>query len=125
MNTTVLLPHGIARNRYVDEIARAWRARGHAVVQGPDALFEPRHRPALVHLQWPEELYRWHGAGAPAARARAFVERLDALKAGGARLAWTVHNLAPRAEFDWSAGRKELDPPPERRTTWAPGAFQK
>jgi glycosyltransferase involved in cell wall biosynthesis len=69
-------------------------------VQGPDALFEPRHRPALVHLQWPEELYRWHGAGAPAARARAFVERLDALKAGGARLAWTVHNLAPHDHAD-------------------------
>ena len=43
---------------------------------------------------------------------------VDPRQAGGA-------NLAPRAEFDWSAGRKELDPPPERRTTWAPGAFQK
>ncbi len=34
-------------------------------------------------------------------------------------------DLAPRAEFDWSAGRKELDPPAERRTRWTPGAFQK
>jgi len=43
---------------------------------------------------------------------------VNPLRAGGA-------DLAPRAEFDWSAGRKDLDPPPERRTTWAPGAFQK
>jgi hypothetical protein len=43
---------------------------------------------------------------------------VDPRQAGGA-------DLAPRAEFDWSAGRKDLDPPPERRTTWAPGAFQK
>lgn len=98
--TTILLPHGIARNRYVDEVARAWRALGHAVVQGPQALFEARPPANLVHLQWPEELYRWHGAGTPAARAQAFVERLDALKAEGARLAWTVHNLAPHDHPD-------------------------
>jgi beta-1,4-mannosyltransferase len=96
----VLLPHGIARNRYVDEVAQAWRGHGYTVAQGPQALFEPRHRPALVHLQWPEELYRWHGAGTPAERAHAFVERLDALKAEGARLAWTVHNLAPHDHPD-------------------------
>ena len=34
-------------------------------------------------------------------------------------------DLAPRAEFEWSLGRKELDPPAERRTSWSPGAFQK
>lgn len=34
-------------------------------------------------------------------------------------------DLSPRAEFDWASGRKALDPPPERRTSWTPGAFQK
>ncbi len=34
-------------------------------------------------------------------------------------------DLAPRAEYDWSAGRKPLDPPADRRTRWSPGAFQK
>jgi hypothetical protein len=33
--------------------------------------------------------------------------------------------LLPAAEFDWTEGRKPLDPPPERRTRWSPGAFQK
>ncbi|MBU6269813.1 MAG: glycosyltransferase [Betaproteobacteria bacterium] len=100
MRPTVLLPHGIARNRYVDELAQAWRGLGFALVQGPQALFEAQHRPALVHLQWPEELYRWHGSGPPQRRARDFIDRLDALKAGGARLAWTVHNLAPHDHPD-------------------------
>jgi glycosyltransferase involved in cell wall biosynthesis len=100
MRPTVLLPHGIARNRYVDEVAQAWRAQGFDLVQGPQTLFDASHRPALVHLQWPEELYRWHGSGPAHVRARAFVERLDALKAAGARLAWTVHNLAPHDHPD-------------------------
>lgn len=99
-DTAVLLPHGIARNRYVDETARAWRSLGFAVMQGPQAFFEPGPTPAIVHLQWPEELYRWHGAGPVAPRARAFLERLDALRAAGARLAWTVHNLAPHDHPD-------------------------
>jgi hypothetical protein len=43
---------------------------------------------------------------------------VDARKIGGV-------DLAPRAEFDWTSGRMPLDPPPERRTSWAPGAFQK
>jgi beta-1,4-mannosyltransferase len=97
---TVLLPHGIARNRYVDETADAWRALGFRVIQGPQAFFEPRPAPVLVHLQWPEELYRWHGAGPVAPRAEAFLARLDALKASGARLAWTIHNLAPHDHPD-------------------------
>ena len=97
---TVLLPHGIARNRYVDETAGAWRALGFRVVQGPQAFFEAGPAPALVHLQWPEELYRWLGTGPGAPRAEAFLARLDALKAGGARLAWTVHNLAPHDHPD-------------------------
>lgn len=33
--------------------------------------------------------------------------------------------LQPVAEFDWTEGRKALDPPPARRTRWSPGAFQK
>ncbi len=33
--------------------------------------------------------------------------------------------LVPTAEFDWANGRVPLDPPPERRSRWAPGAFQK
>jgi hypothetical protein len=33
--------------------------------------------------------------------------------------------LQPTAEFDWAAGTRPLDPAPEQRTRWAPGAFQK
>ena len=33
--------------------------------------------------------------------------------------------LVPDAEFHWADGRRPLDPPPPRRSSWAPGAFQK
>ena len=36
-----------------------------------------------------------------------------------------LQQLLPVAEFDWTEGRKPLDPPAERRTRWSPGAFQK
>ena len=34
-------------------------------------------------------------------------------------------SLQPEAEFHWAEGRRPLDPPPPRRTSWSPGAFQK
>jgi len=50
----------------------------------------------------------------------------SSLRGQGADLrALGLPQLLPVAEFDWSEGRKPLDPPPERRTRWSPGAFQK
>ena len=34
-------------------------------------------------------------------------------------------SLLPESEFHWAEGLRPLDPPPPRRTSWSPGAFQK
>lgn len=50
----------------------------------------------------------------------------SSLRGQGADLrALGLAQLLPMAEFDWAEGRKPLDPPPDRRTRWSPGAFQK
>ncbi len=102
MSLSVLLPHALASNIYVREFARAYQRLGFAVDDRPAALLDAGApaRADLVHLHWPEELYRWSGEGPPAQRAEHLLRQLDALKAAGARLAWTVHNLAPHDHPD-------------------------
>jgi hypothetical protein len=36
-----------------------------------------------------------------------------------------LQQLRPSAEFEWTEGRKPLDPPADQRKSWSPGAFQK
>lgn len=97
----VLLPTAMdSKNLYCQELARAYVALGHTVVFAADNLAEAGMRFDLVHLQWPEEHYRWRGHGALQDRGARFIESLDRVKATGARLIWTVHNLAPHEHFE-------------------------
>jgi hypothetical protein len=50
----------------------------------------------------------------------------SSLRGAGADLrALGLAALQPDTEFDWTAGIRLLDPPPARRSSWTPGAFQK
>jgi len=100
----VLLPHDLGGNIYLDELGQAYRTLGWDVVYANVNFHRMALRPDLLHIHWPEELYRWSGTGSVAERAQRFVETIDRLKASGSRIAWTVHNLAPH-----EAGSDESD----------------
>lgn len=96
----ILLPSAVSANLYCRELGRAYLALGFAVVFGADNLAEPGAEFDLVHLHWPEEHYRWRGQGTIESRGERFITDLDRVKAAGARLIWTVHNIAPHDHFD-------------------------
>lgn len=102
----LLLPHGISSNIYVRELGRAYERQGVDVVYHADNLAEGSVPVDYIHLQWPEEQYRWTGSGTPEARATQFLKRLDHFLHAGARLIWTVHNLAPHEFFDAPLDRR-------------------
>jgi glycosyltransferase involved in cell wall biosynthesis len=101
--TTVLIPHQTGANIYVRELGRGYAASGCNVVYGSENLLEGNLTPDLVHLQWPEEQYRWRGEGTLDSRITRFLGALADLKQRGAKLAWTVHNIAPHDHVEDAA----------------------
>lgn len=95
LSKSVLIPHGLGYNIYVRELGRAYAARGFEVAFGTSSLHSEKLRPALIHLQWPEEHYRWTGGGTPEALSEKFLQALRAWSSRGVKIAWTVHNIAP------------------------------
>lgn len=94
-NRLLLVPHGLSANIYVRELGRAYQKLGIDVSYGADNLTESNLTPDILHLQWPEEHYRWTGMGSPEERAKSFLEKLAFLKSKGTQIVWTVHNIAP------------------------------
>jgi len=91
----VLLPHRLKGNLYVDEIGNAYKQHGLAVVYGPENLLKECIKPDLLHLHWPEELYRWHGEGSREQRGEHAIAILHSVRTLGCRIVWTVHNIGP------------------------------
>lgn len=94
----ILLPHRLLGNIYVRELGRAYQKRGHEAYFGQENFFESAIRPDVIHLHWPETLYRNWGEGKPEDNAETFLVRLRAYREAGIPLVWTVHNLAPHGE---------------------------
>lgn len=87
----VVLPHRLLHNIYVRELGRAYIALGCQVVYGPENFFESNLRLDILHVQWPEDLYRQSQNN----DRRLFLERLAAMRDKGVTIAWTVHNAQP------------------------------
>ena len=89
----VLLPYKLDANIYVRELGRAYHATGADVVFGFENMFEPCVQPTLLHLHWPE-LYRSAPAGSEREKAQRLLSAIDTYRQGGAKVVWSVHNLA-------------------------------
>ncbi len=91
----VLIPHRTDGNPYVRELGKAYHSLGRQVIFGAENLLELTVRPQLIHLHWPEALYRWMNHDTPERQSRQFLDALDEARRRGAKLVWTVHNVAP------------------------------
>jgi len=73
-----------------------------------DALPEQPTQPGVINVHRLKRLYRREGGQRTLPAARALLERLEALRGGGWRIVWTVHNLlpidgGPPRDADWYA----------------------
>ncbi|HNQ04174.1 MAG TPA: glycosyltransferase [Thiobacillaceae bacterium] len=107
------MPHAVDGNLYTRELGRAYRAAGCDLIYGGDNLVENGIDVDVLHLQWPEALYRWMGSGPLEERAERFISGLDRLKERGTRVAWTIHNLIPHdhpdSRFDHEVYQRVLE----------------
>lgn len=92
---TIVIPHRLTENLYVSEFVAAYQQLGWNVLSGPDQFWIDHPDTSVVHVQWPEELYRWTAREPAEKAAEKTIKRLEQLKARGVRIAWTVHNIAP------------------------------
>lgn len=92
---TVLLPHRPHGNIYVRELGRGYASLGVTPLYGSTNVFESDFVPDLLHLHWPEEVYRAPQEGPLSQRIDRFLFRLNWLHDRGTRIVWTVHNLRP------------------------------
>jgi glycosyltransferase involved in cell wall biosynthesis len=91
----ILIPHFVGPNLFLSDLVKAYVQLGYEVVVGRETFDMRSVVPDAVHLQWPEELYRWTGRGSPDERVERFCEVLDDYRKRGVRITWSVHNLHP------------------------------
>lgn len=96
----VLIPHRMFSNIYVRELGRAYKDLGCEVVYGPENLFEANYKPDVIHLNWPEDLYRRSAAGDMGQSVDRLRDRLHQARSRDSTIAWTVHNERPHEQVD-------------------------
>lgn len=96
----VLIPHFLDGSQYIKELGRAYQAHEWQVIYGRDNLLEISAIPDMVHLHWPESIYRWGVAGSAESQAKRLIESIQKMKLEGAKIIWTVQNLKPHDSED-------------------------
>jgi glycosyltransferase involved in cell wall biosynthesis len=94
---SVLLPHQLAANRFLLDLAKAYRTAGLDVIVGREHLRHRLVQPDVLHLHWPEEHYRWaiQPGESREEAADAYIAGIDWCKQHGAVVVWQVHNVYP------------------------------
>jgi beta-1,4-mannosyltransferase len=96
----ILIPHRPTENLYVSEFVAAYERLEWNVRSGPDQFWNDYSDLSIVHVHWPEDLYRWTSRKGADQAARETVERFGTLRALGVKIVWTVHNIAPHEHLD-------------------------
>ncbi|MEX2574481.1 MAG: hypothetical protein WD317_09300 [Balneolaceae bacterium] len=96
-------------NQYIELLADAYRKRGHTVTFDVQNVLYSNALPEVLHLQWPEAMYKWRH---PLEKNRETLEliesRLNWYGRNGVPIVYTVHNLLPHShvtDFDRAAYR--------------------
>jgi len=102
----ILIPHESGGNLYIRELARAYVRSGHRVILGRENFLYLDGSYDVVHIHWPEQLYRLpYECGDDVERARFALDRLRIFKEQGAKCVLTMHNLMPHEDGTSKASR--------------------
>lgn len=97
----LITEHDIA-NPYVYSLINAYQRAGCQVVTGSLNFHLSNEVPDLLHIQWPESLYRWQDFSVLGPMAKKISARLQWYRERGAIIASTIHNLAPHELLEGS-----------------------
>lgn len=88
-------------NDYIRLLTEAYVRAGHTVVLGPSNFLHSNFEPDIVHLHWPEQLYKTNNHIKLDEEAiENLRERLVWFKSRNATLVYTIHNLSPHETAD-------------------------
>lgn len=99
--TKVLIAANNVRNAYIPSLAEAYKRAGCEVVVGVENLYISKFYPDILHLHWPEYLYRPDHSlfGEPMDATQRIIRQY---KDYGAKVVYTIHNISPHESFDES-----------------------
>jgi hypothetical protein len=103
----ILLTEKPSENGYNQSLINAYTRAGHELTTGADAFFFSESLPDMVHIHWPESLFRWHAPRGMDSEqvSRLITGRLNWFKEHHVTIINTIHNLAPHDR----AGTQDLD----------------
>ncbi len=103
----ILVPNEIGSNIYLRELGHAYERLGAVVVSGRENFFYFDCRPNIIHIHWPEQLYRLDTLEheTDLGRAKSALDRLRYFKKNGAKCVLTMHNLMPHEKAGSEATR--------------------
>ncbi|NNL99371.1 MAG: hypothetical protein HKO62_01385, partial [Gammaproteobacteria bacterium] len=85
-------------NEYIELLAEAYEANGHTVVLDVQNFLFSSYVPDVVHLHWPEAIYRWrHRLPLDETTITLIEDRLRWYRERGAVIVYTAHNLLPHS----------------------------
>ncbi|MEM9256471.1 MAG: hypothetical protein AAGA91_13565 [Pseudomonadota bacterium] len=86
---------------YIRLLAEAYTAAGHSVTLGPQRFLGDGEIPDVLHLHWPEQLYKVNDyLSVSQASLERVSARLKEYKRQGVTIVYTQHNLAPHEVLD-------------------------
>lgn len=83
-------------NDYTELLVNEYISQGHTVLLGVQNFYYSNFVPDILHIQWPEAMYRWrHTLKLNKDGIRLFKNRLKWFKKNGTKVVHTVHNIVP------------------------------
>jgi glycosyltransferase involved in cell wall biosynthesis len=100
----ILITDQDIQNTYIYSLIEAYKRRGCEVISGPVDFYTTNYCPDLLHIQWPEGLYRddYSLFGPPD---EVIPSRIGFFKDNGAKVVFTVHNIRPHERANLSMAR--------------------
>ncbi len=93
---TVLLTENPGYNSYINSLIVAYQKAGLEVICGNNNFFWSNIKPDILHIHWPERLYKWYVLKKDDEQQfNEIKKRLEWYKQNGSKIIYTVHNLLP------------------------------
>ncbi|PNW26867.1 glycosyltransferase family protein [Formosa algae] len=105
----VLITHYSPINPYCILLGNAYIQNGHEVLYGVYNFYDSNIVPDILHIQWPESLYKWQVNLKLPEEENRLVNRLEWYKSQGTKIVHTIHNIEPHElENDYESKLYEL-----------------